>query len=144
MMGHGSGRTSPPMEHVEWDKLHLLPTLDAIEQEIGFQVPALRRMAEHDCEDEYWEGLDQWRMHPKIRVPGMHAAGWFDHVSSGQFEAYQRIRDYGATEEARTGQRLLVGPWGHISLIQTGDTHRRYGIWDFGEAADFGIELLPG
>ena len=139
MMGHGSGRTSPPMEHVEWDKLHLLPTLDAIEREIGFQVPALRRMAEHDCEDEYWEGLDQWRMHPKIRVPGMHAAGWFDHVSSGQFEAYQRIRDYGATEEARTGQRLLVGPWGHISLIQTGDTHRRYGIWDFGEAADLSV-----
>ena len=139
IMSQGTGRTNPPADHVDWDKLHRLPTLEAIEEEIGFKVPSLRRMAEHDTDDEYWAGLDQWPMHEHIRVPGMHAAGWFDHVSRGQFEAYRRISDLGATPEARSGQRLLVGPWGHISLIQNGDVHRRYGIWDFGEAADYPV-----
>jgi len=139
MMGRGGGRTDPPMGHVNWQKLYTLPTLDDVEREMGFEVPPLRRMAEHDVEDEYWHRLDQRPLHPKIRVPGMHAGGWFDHVSSGQFEAYERIRDLGATDLARAGQRLLVGPWGHISLIQTGDTHRRYGTWDFGEIADYPV-----
>ena len=139
VMAQGSGRTNPPMDHVDWDKLHRLPTLDAIEEEIGFTVPALRRMAEHDQDDAYWNGLNQWPMHEHIRVPGMHSGGWFDHISRGQFEAYQHIRDRGATETARTGQRLLIGPWGHISFSQEGAAHRGYGIWDFGPAANYSV-----
>jgi len=95
----------------------------------------LRDIAEHDTDDAYWERINQWPMHPKIRVPGLHTAGWFDHVSSGIFEGYQRIRDLGATEKARTGQRLYVGPWEHL-ILKSGDTHRRHGIWDFGQDAD--------
>ena len=136
---NGTGRTQPSLAHVDWDKMHRMTTLDAVEEELGFPVPALRRMAEHDQEDDYWRALDQWPMHPNIRVPGMHAAGWFDHVSSGQFEAYRRLSDLGATEAARTGQRLLVGPWGHISLMQRGEPHRRYGTWDFGDRADLDV-----
>lgn len=132
---HGSGRTKPPTAHIDYEALHHMTSLDEVEAELGFAIPNLREMAEHDTDDEYWARLNQWPMHEKITVPGMHGAGWFDHVSSGQFEGYQRIRDLGATEAARTGQRLFVGPWGHISFLQTGDEHRRYGIWDFGEAA---------
>jgi len=136
IISHGTGRTRPPMSHIDFQKLHEMKTLDEVEEAIGFGVPMLREVAEHDTDDEYWQHIDQWPMHPKIKVPGLHGAGWFDHVSNGQFEGYQRIRDLGATEAARTGQRLFVGPWGHISFLQTGDEHRRYGIWDFGEVAN--------
>jgi len=98
----------------------------------------LREIADHDTDDEYWEVINQWPMHEKIRVPAMHTAGWFDHVSMGQFEAYERIRDFGAAETARNGQRLFVGPWYHI-ITQTGDAHRRFGTWDFGEQADVSV-----
>ena len=136
VMGHGTGRTAPPNHHVDWDALYRMKSLDDVERAIGFELPALREMAEHDTDDEYWHEIDQWPMHPKIRVPGLHGGGWFDHVSMGQFEGYQRIRDVGATEAARKGQRLFVGPWGHISYFQTNETHRRYGMWDFGKEAE--------
>ena len=41
-----------------------------------------------------------------------------------------------AQEEARAGQRLFIGPWGHTSFQAVGEEHRKYGIWDFGEQAD--------
>ena len=135
VMGHGTGRTSPPTHHLNWDELRRMKSLDQVEEAIGFGLPILRQIAEHDAEDEYWEAIDQWPMHSKIKVPGMHSAGWFDHVSSGLYEGYQRIRDLGATEEARSGQRLFVGPWGHL-ILSRGENHRRYGVWDFGESAD--------
>lgn len=136
---HGNGRITPPTGHINWDELYAAKTFDEVEEIAGFEMPMLRRMIEHDSEDAYWRGLDQWPMHPKICVPGFHSAGWFDHVSRGQFESYMRISDLGATREAREGQRLLVGPWGHISLFLSGEPHRTYGIWDFGEAADYSV-----
>lgn len=135
IMSHGTGRTAPPTHHLDWNELLRMTSLEQVEQAIGFPLPILRAIAEHDADDEYWEQINQWPMHAKIRAPGLHSAGWFDHVSSGQFEAYQRIRDGGATPAARAGQRLFVGPWGHL-ILQTGEPHRRYGNWDFGQAAD--------
>ena len=138
VMGHGTGRTSPPTHHLNWDELHRMTSLDQVEQAVGFELPILRAIAEHDTDDAYWRRIDQWPMHPKIRVPGLHTAAWFDHVSSGQYEAYQRIRDLGATDAARRGQRLFVGPWMHL-IVQRGDAHRRLGEWDFGEGADVSV-----
>ena len=135
VMGHGTGRTNPPTHHINFQDLLKLKSIDKVEEAIGYKLPMLRQIIEHDTEDEYWHKIDQWPMHHKIKVPGLHSAGWFDHVSSGQYEAYQRIRDLGATEEARNGQRLFVGPWYHL-LLGTGAEHRRYGNWDFGESAD--------
>ncbi len=136
IMGHGTGRTSPPSDHVDWDQLRQMNSLDDVETAIGFKLPILREIVEHDTEDEFWHKIDQWPMHPKMQVPGMHCGGWFDHVSMGQFNAYQRIRDLGATEEARMGQRLFMGPWGHITFMARGERHCKYGIWEFGQEAD--------
>ena len=78
-------------------------------------------------------------MHPHIKVPGFHAGGWFDHLTRGQFEAYQNLRDGGATDLAQSEQRLLIGPWGHRNIGNTGPDHCRYGDWDFGSAADLPV-----
>ena len=83
--------------------------------------------------------IDQCLMHPHIKVPGFHAGGWFDHLTRGQFEAYQNIRDNGATELAQSGQRLLIGPWGHRNIGNTGPNHCRYGDWDLGTEADLSV-----
>ena len=78
-------------------------------------------------------------MHPHIKVPGFHAGGWFDHLTRGQFDAYANIRDNGGTESAQDGQRLLIGPWGHGNIGNTGPDHCRYGDWDLGTEADLPI-----
>jgi putative CocE/NonD family hydrolase len=138
IMSHGVGRTAPPVHHVDMNQLYNMKSLDEVEKAIGFPLRILREIVEHDTNDDWWEKINQWPMHPKIKVPGMHTAGWFDHVSSGQYEAYQRIRDLGATEVAREGQRLFVGPWMHL-IFQEGEPHRTYGRWDFGPSADFPV-----
>lgn len=136
---HATCHTKPPIEHFTWDELNHLPDSDAIAARVGFDTPILSQWAEHDRYDEYWERIDQCLMHGHIRVPGFHVGGWFDHLMRGQFDAYQNIRDGGATESARSGQKLLIGPWGHTNTGNTGPGHCRYGDWDFGDEADLSV-----
>ena len=127
------------MSHFEWDELHPLQSIQAIAERVGFETPHLRQWAEHDQYDEYWAAIDQSLMHEHIRIPGYHVGGWFDHLTRSQYEAYQNIRDRGATELARSSQRLLIGPWGHTTTGNTGPEHCRYGEWDFGNEADLSV-----
>ena len=139
---HSVCRTTPNMSHFSWDELYQLAALDEVFARVGYASGTLRQWAEHDCYDEYWQSIDQFPMHEKIRVPGCHMGGWFDHHLQGQCETYQRIRDLGATEAARKGQRLVIGPWGHSTFGATGELHRRYADWDFTEAADVPVQTF--
>jgi len=134
MVGRGHGAF--------WDRLYELGWRmgrDAMKEALGLFPNVLNDWVEHDRYDAYWAAIDQEPMHPKVRVPGLHGAGWFDHISRGQYVAYRNISDHGATVEARAGQRMIVGPWGHTTIGLTGDAHRRYGEWDFGAEADFPV-----
>lgn len=135
-------RTKPTMTHYSWDALYLLTSIEEVFERVGYENETLRNWSQHDRQDEYWDGIDQFPMHEKIRVPGCHMGGWFDHHLQGQVETYERIRDLGATEAARTGQRLIIGPWGHSTFGATGDPHRRYGDWDFTGAADVLVQTF--
>ena len=136
---HASCRNQPPMAHFSWDELNHLSDPEAIVSRVGFETPILSDWAAHDHYDEYWKPIDQRLMHPHIKVPGFHAGGWFDHLTRGQFDAYQNIRDNGATELAQGGQRLLIGPWGHGNIGNTGPDHCSYGDWNFGTEADLPV-----
>ena len=129
-MTHNAGRVEPKMDHFTWADLWRQVSVADVFARAGFEAPALREWVEHDVYDDYWRGLD---LHPKyasIKVPGLHTGGWFDHITRGQFQAYQGIRDHGASDRACAGQRLLIGPWGHMTVGGTA-----YGEWDFGPDA---------
>ena len=136
---HASCPTQPPLDHFDCDELYQLENTDAIAARVGFATPILKTWAARDAYDEYWEAIDQNRMHEHIAVPGLHVGGWFDHLTRGQYESYKNIRDHGATPAARRGQRLLIGPWGHKNTGTTGTGHRSYGDWDFGPEADYPV-----
>ena len=136
---HASCRNQPALEHFTWEKLHQLGSVAAIAQRVGFAAPCLEDWVSRDAYDDYWAGLDQDRMYGRVGVPGLHAGGWFDHLTRTQYEAYRGIADGGANETARRGQRLLIGPWGHRTISGRGADHRRYGDWDFGAAADLDV-----
>jgi len=134
-----SCRNQPPLDHFSWDELHHLAGPAAIAERVGFATPALEDWARHDVYDEYWEAVDQDHVHASIRVPGLHAGGWFDHLTRTQYAAYRHISERGATEVARRGQRLLIGPWGHQTVGASGPPHCQYGDWEFGSEADFPV-----
>ena len=136
---HTTCRTTPVIDHFTWDELYEQETLAAIFERAGFRSSVLKEWVEHDLYDGYWRSVDQHAMYECIRVPGMHVGGWFDHLTRGQFDAYRGISQGGATEKARQGQCVLIGPWGHSTVSARGEAHRRYGDWDFGPESDLDV-----
>jgi putative CocE/NonD family hydrolase len=68
---------------------------------------------DHPDYDEYWRRLDVSARHDQIVVPAMNVGGWYDIFLGGTIANYVGMRAKGATDEARNGQRLLIGPWAH-------------------------------
>lgn len=134
-----STRTLPAHDHFDWNEMYGFRSLDDVEAHVGFQSPLLRDWARRDHYDEYWKSVDQSLMYERVAVPGHHGGGWFDHLTRGQFTAYCGIRDRGATEKARCGQRLLIGPWGHDNFGIDDRRRRHYGDVDFGPDADVSV-----
>jgi putative CocE/NonD family hydrolase len=67
----------------------------------------------HPEDDEYWR---QWSIeahHEKITIPVLAFGGWYDMFLRGTIRNFLGLRANGATDEARTGQRLVIGPWAH-------------------------------
>ncbi|MDP6116569.1 MAG: CocE/NonD family hydrolase [Planctomycetota bacterium] len=132
-------RTSTDPWQFRLSDLYSASTMDEMFDIAGFECETLRNFFEHDRYDDYWASIDQFPMHETIKVPAYHMGSWFDHHLQGQCETYGRIRDLGATDAARTGQRMLVGPWGHAAYAthigNDGTQDRRYGDWEFPEEA---------
>ena len=113
--------------------------IDEIAARTGFSTPCLTDWVGRDRYDEYWAQLDQDHMYGRVTVPGLHAGGWFDHLTRTQYEAYRAITDHGASDVALAGQRMLIGPWGHQTISTRGPSHTTYGDWDFGPQADLDV-----
>ena len=67
----------------------------------------------HPEYDDYWKRLSIEESHPDIRVPAFNFGGWYDIFLAGTIRNFALMRQMGATEEARQGQRLVLGPWIH-------------------------------
>ncbi len=134
---HSICRTKPTVTHFTWKALWEIGaqgTLAEVEARAGFASEQLRKWVALDKYDDYWAAIDQALMYEQVACAGMHQAGFFDHISRGQFNSFRGIRQRGAGEFARNNQRLLVGAWGHGGCEKT-----TYGEWDFGPTAAIDI-----
>ena len=83
----------------------------------------------HPDYDDYWK---QWSIEEhfsKISVPMLQVGGWYDIFNAGTLRNYLGAKKYGATEQARTQQHLLIEIGGHAGF------GRRIGDVDFGPHA---------
>jgi uncharacterized protein len=90
-------------------------------------VPYFRDWLAHPAYDDYWRASSIEEHYDAISVPAYHVGGWYDVFLRGTLRNYLGLRAHAATEAARRGQRLLIGPWNHIDSP---------GEVPFGEAAD--------
>jgi len=67
----------------------------------------------HPEYDDYWKSLSIEESHSDITVPAFNFGGWHDIFLGGTIRNFTRMREQGATNAARDGQRLLIGPWVH-------------------------------
>jgi len=88
----------------------------------------------HADDGEYWYRANVNRHAASVSVPMLHVTSWYDIFGEGGPTAYQSIRANSKFEKARNGQRLIIGPWGHL-LPYTVPSSRGTGDIDFGPAA---------
>jgi putative CocE/NonD family hydrolase len=102
-------------------------------------APYQREWLAHETSDAYWRAVRVKDRYGDMDVKALHQAGWHDIFSKGSIENYVGMRARAATPEARAGQRLIVGPWGHTATLAGG----KVGDVSFGESARIdGFEML--
>ena len=107
-----------------------LPLIELDERAIGRKIPYWREWLEHPTYDSYWQRCNTADRHAEIEVPAFQQCGWFDPYTASGFRYFNGMTQNGATPEARTQQRIMVGPWSHE--VPEGTS---LGDMDFGESA---------
>ena len=69
----------------------------------------------HPTRDEFWTSCSIEERHDRVAVPALNIGGWYDIFLDGTLRNFTGVREKGATESARTGGRLLLGPWTHTT-----------------------------
>ncbi len=89
----------------------------------------------HADDGEYWYRANVNRHAETVTTPMLHVTSWYDIFAEGGPNAYRSVKDNSRFEAARNGQRLIIGPWGHLLPYSIPSTKGA------GEA-DFGPEAL--
>jgi len=92
-----------------------LPLIDGDLQSAGHPVPHYRDWIKHQSYDDYWKAISDEERFDQIDVPVHTLGGWFDIFVMGTINGYVGMKNHGGTVEARSGTRMVIGPWGHGS-----------------------------
>ena len=121
---------------IDWiGGIEQLPIAD-LDRTLGFDVPHFRDWVAHPTYDDYWTPLNLEARAPEMAVPALNIGGWYDVFLRSTIGSYTTMREEAATDTARRGQRLVIGPWVH------GWNRRPIGEVDFGPAAVIDAEAL--
>ena len=93
----------------------------------------------HADYDDYWKQVCIAESHSEIAIPAFNVGGWYDIFLGGTIQNYLGMRANGASDLARNGQRLLIGPW-----IHSGSAPAVSGEYNFGTRAAAAAIDLPG
>lgn len=107
-----------------------LPLIELDEWAIGRKVRYWREWLQHPTYDEYWARCNTIGRYADIAVPAFQQCGFFDPYVGAGFRSFNGISRQGASERARTQQRIVVGPWTHEV-----PEFSRMGDMDFGTAS---------
>ena len=111
-------KTQAPKEWVTELPLSNYPVLRMPELTAG--APYFRDWLTHERDDDYWQKVRVSDHYSEMTVMGLHAGGWHDLFLKGSIKNYMDLHKKAATDNARSGQRLIIGPWGHAPTSAEG------------------------
>lgn len=98
---------------VDWVQAYRhLPLVDA-PTAAGHRATYFRDWATHPTRDAYWDDISFENDYDKVEVPMLSVGGWYDIFVRGTLKDDVAVRAKGKTEVARSGKRLVIGPWIH-------------------------------
>ncbi|WP_433274538.1 CocE/NonD family hydrolase [Actinosynnema sp. CS-041913] len=93
------------------------------------QLPWVADVLDHPSRDEWWEDVAPVERFGDITAPALNIGGWYDPFLAETIRSYVLMRRYGGSPEARAGQHLLIGPWGHADGADLGEfPDRSFGL----------------
>jgi putative CocE/NonD family hydrolase len=96
----------------------------------------------HPEYDDYWKRISIEESHSEITVPAFNFGGWYDTFLGGTLRNFMRMREMGATEESRHGQRLTIGPWIHSNMGSNVSGEYNFGTRSAAESLDLFGQIL--
>lgn len=79
----------------------------------------LESVDEHPYEDDFWAPVQTADAYGEVHVPALHVGGWYDIFDQGTVDGFVGYQHEGG-EGAAGEQRLIMGPWTHGGLGNTG------------------------
>ncbi|HUA47018.1 MAG TPA: CocE/NonD family hydrolase [Solirubrobacteraceae bacterium] len=119
------GRAMQYTEAIDWMEVYRHRPLIELDEAAGFRSALWREECRHQTLDTWWEPIRYQHRIADVDVPVLHISGWYDDEEIGTPANFAAMSAAG-----RTGQRLLMGPWGH--QVNTGTS---LGELDFGHDA---------
>lgn len=69
----------------------------------------------HPDRDQFWQDMAVAENLNQVTTPALNVGGWFDLFIGGTTRTFTRMRAEAGSAEAREGQRLIIGPWDHLT-----------------------------
>lgn len=69
----------------------------------------------HGTRDDFWRQFSIRDRYPAVKIPVLDVEGWYDAFLAGGIENFTGMAAHGGTDVARANQRLVIGPWDHVS-----------------------------
>lgn len=131
------GRVKQNADVHDWDRVFRgLPVIEA-DRQSGRDVKFYQDWVKHSSYDDYWRKISNLDSYPKIGVPVLHMGGWFDAYTGGALINFNGMLQQGKTQEARKGQKIIIGPWKHALSEST-----KLGQLDFGPQSLVDLDAL--
>jgi putative CocE/NonD family hydrolase len=119
------GRVSQYVDDVDWMAVYRHRPLLTMDEAAGFRSESWREELRHRTLDQWCEPLRYQHRITEIDLPVLHVSGWYDDEEIGTPMNFRALVGAG-----RSGQHLLMGPWGHRI-----NSTRTLGDVDFGPDA---------
>jgi putative CocE/NonD family hydrolase len=119
-----------PLSEQAYRRLPLMYWGELLKPVARYLVDYLR----HPEDGPYWWPINLERQHHNVNIPMYHVTSWYDIFLRGGIANFCGLRQQAMSEEARTQQKLLLGPWAHL-FPYTSPTSRGAGDIDFGQNA---------
>ena len=129
-----NGRVRPA---VNWMEVFTHVPLKTALSSYGLISPFVEDTLAHGAYDDFWKRMSVREKYHEMDVPALHITGWYDDLVHETVYNFVQMRKHSRSEQARRGQRLLIGPWGHGIRPRA-----QYGDAEFGHAVELDSQQL--
>ncbi|HKF75541.1 MAG TPA: CocE/NonD family hydrolase [Candidatus Dormibacteraeota bacterium] len=95
-----------------------LPLIEIDELALGRRVDYWRDWLRHPTYDDYWARYDHRRFFDRVTAPMFQQGGWYDAYAGAHLRTFNEVTRRAATQRARAGQKVLMGPWSHEEEVE--------------------------